>query len=298
MIKRTIYLASPSYIKSRSDQMIIESRNLNSTLAASIPFEDIGVVLLDNPQITLTHDVLRQLESNKAILISCDEQHMPSALMTSLHGHTLHSKIARAQIESSQVLKKQLWQQTIKQKIHNQMMVLSTFDLPHERLVVLKERVLSGDSTNVEGQAAAYYWKTLYGEGFIRDRYGDYPNSLLNYGYAILRSMVARAIVASGLIPALGLHHQNQYNPYCLADDIMEPYRPFVDYLVTCIFQSEEASFILTKETKATLLSVATMDGKWGKIKRPLMIGMSYTSASLVECLRGRKRKISYPELI
>jgi len=296
MIKRTIYLGSPSYVKSKAGQMVVEKEG--STTASTIPFEDIGVGLLDNAQITLTHDVLRRLEANKAVVISCDEQHMPSALMTSLHGHTLHTKIARAQMESSQVLRKQLWQQTIKQKLMNQALVLNSFDLPSERLYVLKERVLSGDTTNVEGQAAAYYWKTLLGEGFNRDRYGLYPNNMLNYGYSILRSMVARSIVASGLIPSLGLHHRNQYNPYCLADDLMEPFRPFMDYLVICITQESEESFILDKEIKSTLLSIATVDGRWGRSKRPLMVGMSYTAASFVECLSGKKRKISYPEII
>jgi CRISPR-associated protein Cas1 len=159
--------------------------------------------------------------------------------------------------------------------------------------------VRSGDPDNLEARAAVYYWKSLFGHipGFIRDREGTAPNNLLNYGYAILRAVVARSLVASGLLPTFGIHHHNRYNAYCLADDIMEPYRPYVDHLVYDITEQYGVDVELSKDIKAELLSIPTLDVVIGDKQSPLMVAASQTTASLYKCYNGELRKIAYPEI-
>jgi len=193
-------------------------------------------------------------------------------------------------------LKKNLWQQTVKAKINNQKELLQSLDIPNKRLEVLQRNVKSGDSTNIEGQAAAYYWPNLF-EDFKRDRYGDPPNHLLNYGYSILRSIIARALLSSGLLPTQGIFHKNKYNAYCLADDIMEPYRPFIDKLVYQIYNPREAQQFISKSEKVVLLKIATENVRFEGITRPLMVGVSTTTKSLVECFKGKRRKVKYPTM-
>jgi CRISPR-associated protein Cas1 len=200
----------------------------------------------------------------------------------------------RVQVSSSAPLKKQLWQQTVKAKIHNQATFLETLSISGDRLWLLKERVQSGDKTNCEAQAASHYWTALYGVSFLRGRNTDAPNAQLNYGYAILRSVVARALVASGMNPSIGIHHRNKYNAYCLADDIMEPYRPYVDALVTSMDDLEEEG--LTKHQKVRLLTLPQQDVRVDGLKRPLFHAVSLTTASLYKCFDGSQRKIHYPE--
>ena len=296
MIKRTLYLGNPAYIKVKNAQLVIVMKTpVDKEIIR--PIEDIGVILLDNNQITITHYAIKALMKNKVALISCDDHHMPASLMLPLEGHTQQSEKYRFQIDASVPLKKKLWKQTVTAKIENQKRVLEKLDKPADRLKVLLGRVQSGDSENIEAQAAAYYWPTLL-EDFIRDRYGEPPNNLLNYGYAIVRSMIARSLVSSGLLPTLGIHHKNKYNAYCLADDIMEPYRPFIDLICHDMFINKGMESFLSKSSKAQLLSIATVDGQFGLNKRPLMVGMTYTTASLAACFQGEKRKINYPLLI
>lgn len=295
MIKRTIYFGNPAYLHVLNKQLVIDLKQETAS-SASIPIEDIGIVMLDHPQITITHEVIKSLLSNNAIVVSCNESHMPLGMMHPIDGHHLASKNFRAQVECSLPLKKQLWQQTIIAKIANQAAVLDRLGKQSNRLHVLVKNVLSGDSENCEGQAAAYYWRTLF-QDFTRDPEGDPPNNLLNYGYAILRAIIARALVSSGLNTILGIHHHNQYNAYCLADDIMEPYRPYVDYLVYNLCKDNNLARYLDKETKAKILSIATIDIKFGKTTSPLMVGVSHTTSSLVSCFLGHKRKIEYPIL-
>lgn len=296
MIKQTLYFGNPTYLNLKNNQLKIRIQDKEEEKEIIRPIEDIGVILLDNNQITLTHNVIKALQSNKTAIISCDDSHMPSSLMLPLQGHTEQSERFRYQIEASSPLKKNLWQQTIIAKIQNQTRVLELLGKPCERLKILVNRVQSGDSENVEGQAAAYYW-SKYIDGFIRDRYGDPPNNLLNFGYSIIRSMVARSLVASGLIPTLGIHHKNKYNAYCLADDIMEPFRPFVDLIAYDMYMNNNITSFLTKEAKAKLLTVATADSFFGKRKSPLMVGLSTTTASLAQCYMGKKRRIIFPQI-
>ena len=263
-----------------------------------IPIEDIGVVVLDNKQISITQGALGALLDNNVAVVTCDEHRMPSGLMLPLEGNTTQSERFRDQIEASLPLKKQLWQQTIQAKILNQSSVLyRQRGLDCGNMEAWAKQVKSGDADNLEGRAAAFYWQNLFGEikGFRRDREGVPPNNLLNYGYAILRAVVARSLVGSGLLPTLGIHHHNRYNAFCLADDIMEPYRPYVDKLVAEIVDSGADISHLTTELKGKLLAIPVLDVVINGRRSPLMVGVGMTTASLYKCYSGEIRKIAYP---
>jgi CRISPR-associated protein Cas1 len=296
LIKRTLYFGNPCYLKTRNEQLVIELVETAETKEA--PIEDIGIVILDHPQITITQALIAKFMTHNIVVMSCDNTHHPSGLLLPIEGHTLQSQKQKAQVEASQPLKKQLWQQTITAKIRNQAAVLDRQSAPYEYLERLSRDVKSGDSDNLEGQAAAYYWKRVFPSlpDFKRDRYGFPPNHLLNYGYAILRATVARSIVASGLLPSLGLHHRNQYNAFCLADDIMEPYRPFVDLTVCSLIRGYIPADI-DKATKQILLGIPAMDVILDGQKSPLMNAVNRTTASLSKCYEGVLRKILYPDL-
>ncbi len=298
MIKQTLYFTRPAYLSLYLDQLKIELKGEAAMSVQTRPIEDLGMVVLEHPQITITHGLARKLMAEKVVLVSCDEQHMPNAFMLPGDGHTLATRYVAAQLEGTTPLKKYLWQQTIIAKVYNQSRVLIHAGLPAKRLQLLVNRVSSGDSENVEAQAAAYYWPTLMHPEWCRDRYGEPPNNLLNYGYAILRAMVARALVSSGLLLISGIHHRNQYNPFCLADDIMEPYRPYVDRIVYDLWRaSPEIGFDISREQKEAILAMATTDVMINGKRRPLMVALSITSASLVQCFTGEKKKILYPKM-
>lgn len=308
MIKRTLYFGNPAYLNARLAQLEIrlpeveKNDSLPEPFKASavkrIPIEDIGVVVLDNKQITITQGALGALLDNNVAVVTCDEHRMPSGLMLPLEGNTTQSERFRDQIEASLPLKKQLWQQTIQAKILNQSSVLyRQRGLDCGNMEAWAKQVKSGDADNLEGRAAAFYWQNLFGEikGFRRDREGVPPNNLLNYWYAILRAVVARSLVGSGLLPTLGIHHHNRYNAYCLADDIMEPYRPYVDKLVAEIVDSGADISNLTTELKGKLLAIPVVDVVINGRRSPLMVGVGMTTASLYKCYSGEIRKISYP---
>lgn len=308
MIKRTLYFGNPAYLSVRLAQLEIRLPEVekNSTLLEHfkkdaikrIPVEDIGVVVLDNKQITITQGALGALLDNNVAIVSCDEHRMPSGLMLPLSGNTTQSERFRHQIDASLPLKKQLWQQTIQAKILNQSAVLySQKGLECGNMEAWAKQVKSGDADNLEGRAAAFYWQNMFGniKGFRRDRDGVAPNNLLNYGYAILRAIVARSLVGSGLLPTLGIHHHNRYNAYCLADDIMEPYRPYVDRLVAEIVDSGVDISKLSTELKSKLLSIPVIDVVINGRRSPLMIGVGITTASLYKCYSGEIRRIAYP---
>lgn len=309
MIKSTLYFGNPAYLSIRNNQLIIKLPEIekNDTLPDSFkkqsiisrPIEDIGVVLLDNKQITITAGTLEALLENNCAVISCDSKSMPVGLMLPLYGNSTQNERFRDQLGASLPLKKQLWQQTIKMKIDNQASVL--FDCTGaevRNMRVWANDVRSGDPDNLEARAAAYYWKNLFPQikDFTREREGIPPNNLLNYGYAILRAVVARGLVTSGLLPTLGIHHHNRYNAYCLADDIMEPYRPYVDELVVDIVKSGVDITELSKDLKARLLSIPVLEVKINRRRSPLMIAVGQTTASLYKCFNGELRRISYPE--
>ena len=283
MIKKTLYFGNPVYLSLRNAQLVIKLPDVEKATAlpevlkkqaeVTKPIEDIGIVVLDNKQITITSGVLEALLENTCSVITCDSKSMPVGLMLPLYGNTTQNERFREQLDASLPLKKQLWQQTI-------------------------QDVRSGDPDNLEARAAAYYWKSLFADvdGFTRDREGIPPNNLLNYGYAILRAVVARGLVISGLLPTLGIHHHNRYNAYCLADDIMEPYRPYVDELVFSLIQEYGMGVELTKEVKTRLLIIPTLEVIIGGKRSPLMIAVGQTTASLYKCFNGELRRVAYPE--
>lgn len=314
MIKKTLYFGNPAYLSLRQQQMVIKlpevetNESLTDTFKRNTevtkPIEDIGIVVLDNRRITITQGLLEALLENNCAVITCDTRSLPVGMMLPLCGNTVQSERFRCQIDASIPLKKQLWQQTIKAKICNQAAVLkSCCDMEAKTMLRWADDVRSGDPDNIEGRAAAFYWKNIFNgiegiESFTRDREGVPPNNLLNYGYAILRAVVARALVSSGLLPTLGIHHHNRYNAYCLADDIMEPFRPYIDCLVHKIVTEKGVEALkLTKEIKAQLLSIPVMDVVIGGKRSPLMVGVSQTTASLFRCFNGEARKIAYPEM-
>ncbi|MBB3186564.1 type II CRISPR-associated endonuclease Cas1 [Microbacter margulisiae] len=308
MIKRTLYFGNPAYLSKRNEQLVIKLPEVakNDTLPESfkqksevtVPIEDIGVVVLDHQQITLTHGLMDSLLSNNAAVITCDGNRMPAGLLLPLSGNTTQRERWHDQIEASEPLKKQLWQQTIKAKIHNQTALLERRrDVNTKNMHYWSDVVKSGDVENHEARAAAYYWSNLFPSlpDFRRGREEEPPNNLLNYGYAILRAVVARSLVSSGLLPTFGIHHRNRYNAYCLADDVMEPYRPYVDDMVYDIVDKGTDYRELTKDIKQRLLQIPTIEVVIEGERSPLMVGVQRTTASLYRCFSGELRKISYP---
>ncbi len=295
MLKRTLYIGNPSYLKLKDEQLVVVYPELKEEKGRAA-IEDIALLVLDHKRITISSPLLEKLMEHNVAVVVCSKAHLPNGLMLPLDGHSEMTQRWHCQIEASAPLKKQLWKQTVKAKIQNQKLLLDKYNLPSDEMVNYHNQVQSGDTGNMEGKAANHYWKYLF-EDFRRDRYGDYPNNLLNFGYAILRSIVARALVSSGLLPALGLFHKNKYNSYCLADDIMEPYRPFVDALVVEWYHSYPNFPELSKEAKAHLLQLPTLDTNIEGKQRPLLVAISTTTASLYKCFTGERRQISYPEL-
>lgn len=308
MIKKTLYFGNPAYLSLRDNQLVIKLPEVESNdtvpdsfkadMVRTIPIEDIGVVVIDNKRITLTSAILEALLENNCAVITCDKRSMPVGLLLPLAGNTTQAERFQDQIGASLPLRKQLWQQTVKQKILNQAEVLQTYSHASIKpMQVMAAEVRSGDTENKEAQAAAYYWKNVFVDipDFVRGREGDPPNNLLNYGYAILRAIIARALVSSGMLPTLGIHHHNRYNAYCLADDIMEPYRPFVDELVIQIMESVDDYSVLTRDIKAKLLQIPVLDVYMDGKRSPLMIAATQTSASLYRCFAGEDKQITYP---
>ncbi len=302
MIKRTLCFSNPAYLSMRNRQLVVrlERHADGDQPEVTIPIEDIGMVVLDNRQITITHGLMAALLDNNASVVTCDESHIPVGLMLPLEGHTVQSERFQDQLGASLPLRKQLWQQTVGQKILNQAALLrELYGAETGNMQQWAADVRSGDSTNLEGRAAAYYWSQMFPDirGFTRGRDGLYPNNFLNYGYAILRAVIARALVSSGLLPTLGIHHHNRYNAYCLADDIMEPYRPYVDRLVVQTIGQHPRTAEITTDIKRILLTIPTLEVRIGGQRSPLMVAASQTSASLARCYAGQIRRISYPDM-
>jgi CRISPR-associated protein Cas1 len=292
MIKRTLFIGNKASLTTKFEQLVLKT----DTRETTIPIEDIGFLVVEHPETYISIPTLTKLSDNNVAVIFCDSKHMPCSMLLNLNNHHIQQELFRNQINASEPLKKQLWQQTIKAKIKHQAEHLKKLDKSYTILNYYESKVLSGDTTNMEGVAAAYYWKQLFNFDFKRARYGDYPNLFLNYGYIILRASVARAISGSGLLSTLGIHHHNKYNAFCLADDIMEPFRPLVDAKVIEIinnYNEEE----LTVPIKAELLKVLTQTVYFEDIKSPLMVALTKTSNSLQQCYCGTARKINYPNL-
>ncbi|HET8810943.1 MAG TPA: type II CRISPR-associated endonuclease Cas1 [Flavobacteriaceae bacterium] len=296
MIKRTLFFGNPAYLSTKNEQLVVNFPEKEEK-EASIPIEDLGYIVLENPQITITNGLLTKLIQNKTAIITCDKQHLPCSFLQPLVGHSEQTERIRHQLNASLPLKKNLWQQTVSAKIENQAAHLSACGKNALKLKRWAREVKSGDAQNHEAIAAAHYFQNLFNiEGFSRNQKGVPPNNLLNYGYAILRAVAARALVSSGMLPSVGIFHKNKYNAFCLADDVMEPYRPFVDTLVYEIVENDENIEELNKNCKSVLLTIPAMDVLIDGNRSPLMVAMSRTTNSLYECFLGSGRKILYPE--
>lgn len=300
MLKRTIHIGSSCRLFTKNKQLVIQYNHIKGQedmLDKSVPIEDIAYLILEHPRISLSHPLLNEFLKNNIAFITCNETLHPTGLMLNLDGNDTQSEKFRAQIKASEPLKKNLWQQTIESKIQNQARVLAYWNIENKYLLACSKQVRSGDSDNREATASYYYWQHLFPPAwkFYRKRDGAPPNNLLNYGYAILRAVVARSLVGSGLLPTLGIFHRNRYNAYCLADDIMEPYRPYVDYIVRKIIDRTSHISELNKEFKAELLAIPAMDVYIDNKMRPLMIAVQQSTSSLSRCFLGEGRQIIYP---
>lgn len=298
MIKRTLFFGNPAYLSTRNEQLVVNFPN-NEKEEATIAIEDLGLVVLEHPQITITNGLLMKLVQNKTAVITCNKQHLPCSLLQPLVGHTEQTERIRHQLNASLPLKKNLWQQTVQAKIENQAAHIKGRNKNELKLKRWATQVKSGDNENHEAFAAAYYFQNIYSElvpEFSRNQKGIAPNNLLNYGYAILRAVVARALISSGMLPSVGIFHRNKYNAFCLADDIMEPYRIYVDAVVYEIVETGANIEALTTTLKSQLLTIPALDvyidDKWS----PLMTAVSRTTSSLYDCFKGEHRKILYPE--
>lgn len=297
MIKKTILVENKSAITTKNQQLVLKSEIRESTIS----IEDIGFLVLDHPEIYLSIPAMNLIVENNTAIIICGSNHLPNGMFLNLNSHHIQQEIFKNQIEASVPLKKQLWQQTIIEKIRNQGELLAKITENKNTFDFLASKVLSGDTSNMEGVAAQQYWKNFplpnhEIDGIKRERYGDYPNNFLNYGYAILRAATARSLSGSGLLNTLGIHHKNKYNAFALADDIMEPFRPIVDEKVFDImkrYQEQE----LNTAIKAELLQILNQTVYFKEEKSPLMVGLQKTASSLQQCFTGNRKKIKYPKL-
>lgn len=294
MLKRALFFSTPYCLSLRNGQMIIHTKEAPD-MQRSVPIEDIGFVILEHQQTTLTLPLLNALSDNNVAVIFCGDDRMPNAMLMNLDSNKTQGESYRAQVEASEPLKKGIWKQIVEAKIRNQAALLRKLGKDGDKLKPYYMHVKSGDADNREGIAAKIYWSELFGREFVRMREGQEPNNLLNYGYTILRAAVARSLMGSGLLPAFGVFHRNRYNAFPLADDVVEPYRPYVDELVHRLHKAGKSQ--LTKEVKGELLHILFADTRFDKVLRPLEVGLTFTSASLAKCFVGTQKKILYPLL-
>ena len=292
MLKKSILIEQKSSVTCKNLQLIIK----NKVREASIPIEDIGFIVIDNPEIYISITAFNLLIDNNTAVIICNNNHLPNGMFLNLNSHHIQQEIFKNQIAASLPLKKQLWQQTIKEKIKNQGILLNKITNKANNFEFVSSKVLSGDTSNMEAVAANFYWKSFFNHNFKRERFGKYPNNFFNYGYAILRAATARALSGSGLLNTLGIHHKSKYNAFALADDIMEPFRPIVDEAVNTIVQHYDEEELNT-EIKSVLLQTLTRTVYFKNEKSTLMVALQKTASSLQQCYSGKRKKIKYPEL-
>ena len=292
MLKKSILLENKASLSTKNLQLVIKTETREST----IPIEDIGFLVIDHPEIYLSIPAMNLMIENNTSVIICNTNHLPNGMFLNLNSHHIQQEIFKNQINASVPLKKQLWQQTVIDKITNQGILLQKITSKNNNFEFLASKVLSGDSSNMEGVAASFYWKVFFEQKFKRERFGDYPNNFLNYGYAILRAATARALSGSGLLNTLGIHHKSKYNAFALADDIMEPFRPVVDEKVAEIMQNYTEQELNT-QIKAELLQILTRTVYFKDEKSPLMVALQKTASSLQQCYTGDRKKIKYPRL-
>lgn len=292
MIKQTLMFTSPVFLSLKDQQMVITFKDSKDSVTR--PIEDIGFVVIENPQVSITVPLLNELADNNVSVVFCDKKQMPKTMLMTLEGNTTQQESYQYQMDASAPTKKNVWKQLVECKIKNQALLLNNVGKNGNVLKPYYMNVKSGDTDNREGAAARVYWSLIFDEGFKREREGLPPNNLLNYGYTILRAAVARALIGSGLYPAFGVFHRNRYNAFPLADDVMEPYRPFVDDIAYHLYY-DGAVNELNSESKAKLLRVLFSDVKMGKVMRPLENALSLTTASLLRMYKGETDKLSLP---
>ena len=292
MIKQTLMFTSPVSLSLKDQQIVITFKDNKDIVTR--PIEDIGFVVIENPQVSISVPLLNELADNNVSVIFCDKKQMPRTMLMTLEGNTTQQESYKYQMEASAPMKKNVWKQLVECKIKNQALLLNTLGKNGDALKPYYMNVKSGDTDNREGVAAREYWSRIFYDGFKREREGEPPNNLLNYGYTILRAAVARALIGSGLYPAFGVFHRNRYNAFPLADDVMEPYRPFVDEIVYHLYYDGAVSE-LDSQSKGKLLRVLFSDVKMGKVTRPLENALSLTTASLLRMYKGETDKLSLP---
>lgn len=295
MLRKTIEIATPGTRLSVSHrQLVIARPNLPT---ATTPIEDIGVLVVDDRRATYTQAVFTELLGAGATIMITGPDHLPLGMMLPLDAHHVQTERHRAQVEASQPLRKQIWRGLIAAKLRQQACVLDHFVPGPNGLAAMAGRVRSGDPDNLEAQGAQRYWPLLFGKDFRRDRDADGINAALNYGYAIVRAATARAVVASGLIPSLGVFHKNRANPFCLADDLFEPYRPFVDWRVKLLTQERGTQLSLDdRAIRAALLSIFNETVRVDERRLPLLHAIEASAASLSRALTGGDRTLALPE--
>ena len=292
MLKRTLVFSNPMTLSLKNCQLVLAYKD-GPDNKVTIPIEDIGVVIIEHQQVSITIPLMNALVEGNVQVVMCNNRGMPSAMLQSFEGNNLQGENLRNQMGAGEVLKKQLWKQIVEAKIRNQAALLNKVGQEGDRLKQYYQNVKSGDADNREGIAARIYFSELFGESFLRDRTVPGINALLNYGYAILRAATARALVSSGLLPAIGIFHHNRSNAFPLADDVMEPYRPYVDEIVYDM--AMQAKLDLTKEVKAELINVLYADTQFSRVTRPLSVGLTLTTASLSKCFAKEQTKLSLP---
>lgn len=295
MIKRTLFISSPMKLFVEHDCLQLE--NLDTGDKHQVPLIDIGIIEFDHHTILLNNYLLKKAAELGIIIINCDKFHNPVGIFSPLFTNTLHTKVLKMQFEMKKPLKNQIWKELIKSKIENQSDLLNYFNKDYTLIEQLAKEVKSNDNTMREGVAASYYWKYLLGSYFKRERLGNPPNSFLNYGYTLIRSVITRALVSSGLHPSVGVHHKNQYNHYCLADDLIEPYRIFCDKLVYENIDKFGQKEELEKEDKVKLLELINtetlIDGK----VYPLQLAVKETVVSYLRSIENNKVDLKLPKL-
>lgn len=294
MPKQTLFFSNPFHLSTKLEQLVIFNKETDDEVTR--PIADIAYLVIDNPQITFTNALMQVLAKHNVAVIICDDKHHPASMLLHLDTHHIQAQRFGVQVAASEPLKKQLWQQTVKAKILNQARVLELAGKNSLPLTHLATKVNSGDTTNCEAQAARIYFRELFGQNFTRFREGPPPNPSLNYSYSIIRAAVARALAGSGLLVTIGIHHHNKYNNFALADDIMEPFRPFTDWLVYQQIQTIADYHNITKERKADFLQLLQSDCLYKKERSPLMIAIEYVTANLAKCFEGTSKKLEYPE--
>ena len=292
MLKRTLVFSNPMSLSLKKCQLVLAFKD-DPDNKMTIPIEDIGVVIIENQQVSITVPLMNALIEGNVQVVVCNDRGMPSAMLQSFESNNLQGENLRNQMNAGEVLKKQLWKQIVEAKIRNQAALINKVGQEGDILKQYYRNVKSGDSDNREGIAARVYFSELFGESFIQDRTLPGINALLNYGYTILRAATARALVSSGLLPAIGIFHHNRSNAFPLADDIMEPYRPYVDEIVYAL--SMQGKMELTKDVKADLIQVLYADTQFSKVIRPLSVGLTFTSSSLSKCFAKEQTILSLP---